>query len=143
MTTDRATLLGLADMVEAASRPDRELDAEIARSCGWVALDKHQWWSAEHVADCRQRKVSKWKYATQSLPTFTASLDAALSLVPEGAGVEVQRYWTSEHDDAVWSAVAIVGMGAVEESRDRPSAALALTAAALRALAQEAPSDER
>ena len=83
MTTDRATLLGLADMVEAASRPDRELDAEIRRSCGWVALDKHQWWSAEHVADCRQRKVSKWKYATQSLPTFTASIDAALSLYDE------------------------------------------------------------
>lgn len=145
MTTDRATLLGLADRCEKASGPDRVLDAEIARSCGWVALDKHQWWSAEHVADCRQRKVSKWQYATQSLPTFTASIDAALSLVPEGWKWSCDFTQRPLFQDCGRADLYAPGIG-----DDRPAdvtdiyaatPALALTAAALRALAQEDSGD--
>lgn len=140
--TDRATLLALADRVEAADGPDRELDVEIFRAIGHEV----EWRPVNYIMELRP--IINWKaphvYAgmKEPCPEPTASLDAALSLVPEGAGVEVHRYWTAEHDDAVWSAAVIWGMGSVEQSLDRPSAALALCAAALRALAQEAPGDE-
>ena len=79
MTARRTTLLALADRCEAASGPDRQLDAEIAFATGWRLRDA-VWrppggeWGAE-------------------LPPFTAMIDAALTLVPAGWDwrVEVER----------------------------------------------------
>ena len=56
----RATLLALAARCEAATGPDRELDAETAVAAGWA-----RWLDDECLA-------------------YTASLDAAVSLVPAG-----------------------------------------------------------
>jgi hypothetical protein len=67
--TDPATLLALADRCEQAAGPDRGIDAEIAR---FLILA-----GAEDIARSRYG----WSY-------FTASLDAAVTLVPEG------RAWT-------------------------------------------------
>ena len=82
---DKETLLALAARCEAAEGPDRELDARIALARGWVREWNNQWWPPHIIAEARRRKRSKWycgKY--EPLPRFTASLDAALRLVPEG-----------------------------------------------------------
>ena len=85
--TDRATLLALADRCEQAAGPDRELDVAIARALGWKPLyrdDYSKWWPPAAVADARERKRSILHHPTQPLPAFTANLDAAVTLVPEG-----------------------------------------------------------
>lgn len=59
--------------LEAATEPSRELDAEIAKALGWIPesrLNDPDWW-------VRQDGVRL------SLPCFTSSLDAAMTLVPE------------------------------------------------------------
>jgi hypothetical protein len=98
--SDPATLLALADRCEQAAGPDRELDAEIAR---FLVLT-----GAEDIARSRYG----WSY-------FTASLDAAVTLVPEGCGWMVMKN------------VAKVGRWPKRAS----TPALALCAAALRARA--------
>ena len=65
--TDPATLLALAERCEQAAEPNRELDAAIAR---FLVLT-----GAEDIARSRYG----WSY-------FTANLDAAVTLVPEGLG---------------------------------------------------------
>ena len=85
--TERATLEALLARVSAGTGPDRELDAEIARALGWKPLyrdDYSKWWPPSAVTDARERKRSILHHPTQPLPMFTASLDAALTLVPEG-----------------------------------------------------------
>lgn len=75
------TLNELAARVEAAEGPDRELDGEIAKGIGWVfnpdtgisGFWRSMWLNPEGHADYR------------GPPRYTASLDAAMSLVPEGA----------------------------------------------------------
>jgi hypothetical protein len=71
------------------------------------------------VADARERKRSILHHPTQPLPMFTASLDAAVTLVPEGCG------WM------VMSSAAKVGVWPSHGA----TPALALCAAALRARA--------
>lgn len=65
----------LIERLEAASGPDRELDAEIAVAIG---LGKA---TANHAG-------RYWKqgdlHVTGEAPAYTASIDAALTLVPEG-----------------------------------------------------------
>ena len=109
---DRTTLLALASRVEAATGADRGLDSEI------------------HHAKCGG--VGTGSYGTE--PRYTASLDDAMSLVPSGC---------SEWNVESWSAP-----GAIQPAHVRATAwvsgaarvyaatpALALTAAALRAIA--------
>ena len=84
---DRATLEALLARVSAGTGPDRELDAEIARAIGWKPLyrdDYSKWWPPSAVTDARERKRSILHHPTQPLPMFTTSLDAALTLVPDG-----------------------------------------------------------
>jgi len=59
MTADPTALRALADRVEMAEGPSRELDAEIDDALTWRGV---------------------WSFK----PTFTGSLDDALALVPEG-----------------------------------------------------------
>jgi hypothetical protein len=120
--TDRATLLALAERCEQAAGPDRELDAEIAR---FLVLA-----GAEDIARSRYG----WSY-------FTASLDAAVTLVP----VEMPRnlrpgewWWMLETwpDECRASVHYENGDPAIlEESAKAATPALALCAAALRARA--------
>jgi hypothetical protein len=61
-------LHSLAARAEAAEGPDRELDMIIAEAVGWV-----------HRSGAPYPHVLAWER-----PAYTASLDAALTLVPEG-----------------------------------------------------------
>lgn len=127
-----AALIALAKRCEAAAGPDRELDADIALTQGWAQLRGDNW-CGPTGGIC--------------VPAYTASLDAAKTLVPEDA------LWKAQHtinigDDETFECPkgeppkdfkAGVGIGNVpmhwEHGRSFCSAALALCAAALRARA--------
>jgi hypothetical protein len=78
------TLTELAARCEAATGPDRELDAEIAaKLCGGSAVSP---------IDLSGRY---WKPGARGFciaPAYTASIDAALTLVPEGWGWHMRCY---------------------------------------------------
>lgn len=105
-------LMDLAARVEAASGPDREIDKAVQRATG-DGSGNH--WFKNHLGE----------HTTDDLaPAYTASLDAAMILVPEG--------WTC------WSLRSErIGTGVDgQEQRELAFAAtpaLALTAACLRA----------
>jgi hypothetical protein len=65
------TLLELAARCEAATGPDRELDALIYRALAGFPTDHWYRYGETHLADDR-------------VPAVTASLDAAMTLIPEG-----------------------------------------------------------
>lgn len=113
-------LIALAERCEAATGSDRELDAAIA---GLFTHDVESddgdfWWGPFDAAPTR-------------VPDFTASLDAALSLVPEGWHTHLAL---QDRHSLRWKWHLRGGFGVNAESRAQ-SAALALCAAALRARA--------
>jgi hypothetical protein len=119
MTTQAEVKTALADLAarcEKATGPDRELDAEI-----YVALDANR---ENRDALAINGAVGSW------VPDFTASLDAAMTLVPEG------WYWQVGQGNHAWAAVyenPIPPAMRVDPIAATP--ALALCAAALRARA--------
>jgi hypothetical protein len=138
-----ANLLALAERCEAATGPDRELDAQII-----IALEHPEYHFPDEVLN---RKPSSWDEAagrfrhdgsggSVSWPAFTASVDAALTLVPEG--------W---NDNVSWSAKKQKARAWCEWMPEAPFApsdwivhygrganrALAICAAALRARAAQ------
>jgi len=85
--TDPTTLLTLAERCEQAAGPDRELDVAIAFACGIVThrqgncfYTKNRYCSVM-VLDY---DYDDTEYRAPELPSYTASLDAAVTLVPEG-----------------------------------------------------------
>ena len=119
--TTRTTLLALAERVEAATGADRELDAHIGRYAPrLVAL-------LGRVPD----------EPAHGCAPYTASIDAAMRMVPDGLswtlGQNVHhKYWLASVNYLdTEGAPACAGEGF---SASTP--ALALTAAALRALAE-------
>ena len=122
MTKDE--LLELADRVEAATGPDRELDRAIRDTLN-LAHDYGADWGS------RGRDIA------QAFP-YTASLDAAMTLVPE------EVFWRLGHDGEGPDPSQFRAEMLMVFSRSSHSAvavaatpALALTAAALRALAND------
>ena len=118
----------LALRCEQATRPDRELDLAI-----WRAVTGEPWcW---HVGFPAQTVITWDRYGVEaagnpivSLDELTASLDAALTLVPDGYTANVGN------DKPIWAQVWI---GNNPMSRGRGTTmALALCTAALRARAQ-------
>jgi len=101
-----ADLEELAERVEKAPDGDRGLDADIALSQGWNELPGDNW-VGPHGQIC--------------VPAYTASLDAAMTLVPEDSRNDWSliggRYWQAEVGD---------------EMADAATPALALCAAALK-----------
>ncbi len=126
--TDRTTLLALAERCEQAAESDRELDVAIARALDWKPLyrdDYSKWWPPAAVADAREKKRSILHHP---LPAFTASLDAAIALVPEG--------WTwGKFFGGSAECVSISGPSILFERGLNDKPALAICAAALRARA--------
>ena len=105
--------------LEAATGPSRELDAEIAASEKWTRFSDY-WLSPSG----RQRQYHP--------PAYTASLDSALTLVPEG------RMWFVGHMDpsdmryaATISEIGNIGAALWRGVHATP--ALALVIAAIRA----------
>ena len=127
----------LALRCELAWRPDRELDAATWLLCVPDATRKHT--SYFHKASGRECVIDETRDATRRLiivPSYTASLDAALTLVPEGMRPSVGQnvhpgYWHAFVQSIVDSTPHQLG-GAVSDT----SGALALCAAAIRFRAQ-------
>jgi hypothetical protein len=143
-------LLELAERVEGAAGPDRELDCAIAvAALGFFELASK--WEGGPVGygytDNDGAEVRPGHGGDQLVPRFTFSLDAAMTLVPEGWQCERMTFWAgcgslctlieTHLVDGEW--VREAGwLGRVEGDAANP--ALALTAASLRALASmEAP----
>ena len=119
MKHDPVALRALADRVEALAGPDREVDAQVGRYFAAQFLGYVPW---EPQTGCAK---------------FTASLDAALSLVPEG------WVWMTgcAPDGAFFATLSPtdesgIALGMIDTLAATP--ALALCAAALRALAHHA-----
>jgi hypothetical protein len=112
-------LLELAERCEAATGPDRELDAEIASTLGWANVGP-----GNRGGRCGRSPEGTWK----TVPRYTASLDAAMTLVPEGWD------WELEFIGGTSVANMLLARGTFNGAAQTP--ALALCAAALRA-AQE------
>jgi hypothetical protein len=104
-------LLELAERCEKATGPDRELDELIDK-----AALPHEW--ANEFFDPSRH----------DLPRYTALLDAAMTLVPEEAWWSVMRAPCAEGYDAEVAS---------DDHRRAATPALALCAAALRALAHQ------
>lgn len=116
----RSDLLVLAEWCETATGPDRELDAAIQRALGsgstehWFADFLGNWVTDDHA------------------PTYTASLDAAMTLAGSDAGFWLAkgRKWAAGYGDEF----------ALGDGGEAATPALALCAAALRARAASTPS---
>lgn len=80
--SEREKLQVLLERVKAASGPDREMDAAV-----WLALEPgvtRKQWSYIHTASGQECRMDETRDATGRLivvPSFTASIDAALALV--------------------------------------------------------------
>ena len=81
-----ADLLELAEQVATADGPDRELDAEIALALGIVReREGNQFYGhRDHSVMVMERGYYDHVGSAPELPAYTASIDAALTLVPEG-----------------------------------------------------------
>lgn len=133
--TKRDELLALAERVEALTGPDRETNARIALAAGWVCLrertrKRHGLWGAPGYI------MNDDGFCHKDPPAFTASLDAAMSLVPDGWYIDRLHQWVG--DNFRWScdlAKKDLSLACPVSVENCATPALALTAAALRALA--------
>lgn len=140
----RAELLALAERVEAAAGPDRDLEAEV-----WVAVFdpdsrsggitiEEVWHGGPTREALHTERGSCW--ADECKPPvgrYMSSIDAAASLMPPRWDFRIDCYWTDENTTS-W-AVNAQNMDGSKRARgyakDEPRARLA---AALRARAAEA-----
>lgn len=111
----RATLLALAERVEAATWADRELDA---------AIDGRYGYSAGNIK-CEHGFLMSYRY--------TASLDAAMSLVPSGMLWSLE--WVGHQTRNRIASCTIWKPHMPTSTAVAATPALALTAASLRAVA--------
>lgn len=133
------TLDKLIEALEKATGPSRELDAEIAAAVDFRADDGHlsaratvTKFGAAYLAERSQSHQNIWSHV---LPRYTASLDAAITLVPDG------YLWMLHHGiqstAIVWSLESDY-----DEGHPRPtgqhedSPAIALTLACMKARKQ-------
>lgn len=130
----------LAVRVEQASGPDRGVDADIELAIGnWSEQHHEAWWHYEAAGESANPPLH------QPAPPqcFTKSLDAAMTLVPEGLRLQLSE-WDDEVDlrpKGPWQAIltrpgagsSFAEMNGVGRCEHAATPALALTAAALRA----------
>jgi hypothetical protein len=147
--TRRDELLALAERVEALMGPDREVLATV----WWLAGPGKSEWpnyaDLPAVEACgkifgRHPKYPvEWSHVNYSGPKYLTSLDAAMSLVLEGWQGDGLKWWEGEASSCDLVATSLEGdrwtctgvMPRVSACAATP--ALALTAAALRALAEQ------
>jgi hypothetical protein len=113
---NKERLMELAERCEAATGPDTFLDLDISQTTG-------AW--------------KKWPTFKEFSPT--ASLDAALTLVPEGCEWRVR--WC-ELPNGTWASIARIGENGCGLNTTAATPALALCAAALRSLSTPSMKDE-
>lgn len=133
MTSTREELLALAERVEALSGPDREVDCAIGVAIGRFRTEPNTRWP-DQLDYIEIREGGDWYPGhgfDMLVPNWTASLDAALSLQPEGWG------WVDLEISPKATEVLINNQSRQVCGR-ATTPALALTAVALRALAETA-----
>ena len=129
------TLPELIAALEAATEPSRELDAEIAIAVR-LAPEGPGWW--------RSKPTWTWKHASHgpnvepwAAPNYTASLDAALTLVPGGLFWGVSAGKLTPREPLYGASILAPKDNALGdvlgEGESSASAAIALCIAALRA----------
>jgi len=138
-------LLSLAAIVEKAEIGSRELDARIYK----FSQDAIEWQMEAYEVPNHRRFAPRWrigfidghKETDDPLPKYTTSVDAALSLVPEGWEPSIGVYYGDAHcslfkvieADGVSGRIAIPTVPRVKSR----TLALAISAASLRALSHE------
>jgi hypothetical protein len=135
---DRQELVALAERVEKASGPDRELDRDIWETVLPVsfsyAYHQHLGMVAKSLAQDEQGRIARARTIAVS-PKYTASLDSAMTLVPEGVRFILDsdgcHCRITKPSDKRWPWNGYAGLAATPT--------LALTAASLRALAAKTP----
>ena len=136
--TDAATLIALAERVEGHSETENKLNEEIAFASGW-RLCNRRWFDKETVVGLRNIGASlsdNMHLGRWELPDFLSSVDAAMSIIPNGwtrsvdatapeLGIDVDLYSPHSKGTAEFQR----GSSMIE--------ACAITSAALRARAKE------
>lgn len=134
---DKARLLELAARCEAATEPDRRIDALISQEVE-LPLCKEPDCSPKVLRTCIADILDgSWLHDTETVPAYTASLDAAMTLVPDKPG---EWAITAASGDTRWQ--AWVWSDDAPNWHEAATPALALTAACLRAhaaLAEQQP----
>ena len=138
----REELTKLAERVEALTGADREVDLEVILASGTHVLERRgrdkKAWLYEAASDFRRLDPSPYSYGVFGLPRFTASLDAAMSLVPEGMKWRVDTHYNiAGVFDYPFDPES--GPYCKEYPGEGATPALALVAAALRARAEVQP----
>lgn len=90
-------LSALIERLEKATGPDRELDADIARLLGYRILTTLRVFGRQQM--CTEEAWNTPGSSTLDLPHYTSSLDAALTLVPEGGAIRIQNYREVNYSD--------------------------------------------
>jgi hypothetical protein len=121
-------LLELAARCEKATGPDRELDQTIARCVNWCPSNVNP----EAWARNEDLKPRLWFSDAFGMPAYTASLDAAMTLVTEGHKLLLAQ---NLKDDRWHATVSHLDKSWFHCTREAATPALALCAAALRARA--------
>jgi hypothetical protein len=142
-----SNLLELAERCEAATGPDRELDVELAVVAGLIRdpeFERGYFYGAGNNCDyVLERGDYDHGNNAPELPSYTASLDAAMMLVPEGHIVAVTNCDPDlpAPDFARASAIVALDPDSVVAPTVAKTMPLALCAAALRAIntAKEPP----
>jgi hypothetical protein len=85
----------LIQRLQDASEGSRELDFAIFAALGTHVLEKRNrdqkaWWYPS-TGDGLRISNEPWGYYYGSIPRFSTSIDAALTLVPEGLGLAIFR----------------------------------------------------
>lgn len=124
----------LADRVEALSGPDRRVDCAIFAT---VYPDKFGDSAAMYARIDWTRNRADWMWLRDlGMPAYTASIDAAITLVPDGWnwGVWRRHDWAKQNAQ-VWHPQ----QESWTKHGDAATPALAIVAAALRARSQATP----
>ena len=138
----RDKLIALAERVEALDGPDREVDCAIGVAIGLFRTEPNRGWPGQidYIQIREEGDLYPGHGFDQLVPKYSASLDAAMSLLPviETPGDPPRHAdFIIECTNAGLTIAAMVG----HDGRDRCSwgatPALVLTAAALRALAEQ------
>lgn len=128
-----SVLLDLAARVEALSGPDRAVDEDIHEALGWAPVENPT--KAMGLLN-RWRRPDETLTGHEGPPCVTASLDAAMMLVPEGCAPVIDWSAYKGQPGIYWEAfVQRIEDGKAVGTAEASTPALALTAAALRAKA--------
>ena len=141
--SDRATLEALLARVLEGTGPDREIDGQLALLKGYTYEkrkgEKFPWWRRPDGF-----RISIWGDQNKP-PPYTASLDAALTLLPEGYWWQIANGNRRHYDLKAGAELFFAGgpnRGDMAFSADAATPARALIAACIKARMEAQPSSD-